>query len=165
MTCLCGHRGFAGPSACVLEKGHEGDHKYGDYQQALAIAAAKELQSLRDQLAEAQARIDELTTMCEDLVCEAKDFAYKLEQKTVQLVEAHAALTLKGEALYLYRNAGNPAYDEMVKQALAAKPDNSALREWGARLLEEYGCKVYDGQPSNFANRLRSGAWTPEIMK
>ena len=60
MTCLCGHRGFAGPSACVLEKGHEGDHKYGDYQQALAIAAAKELQSLRDQLAVAQAERDEL---------------------------------------------------------------------------------------------------------
>ena len=59
MTCLCGHRGFAGPSACVLEKGHEGDHEYGDYQQALAIAAAKELHSLRDQLAAAQAERDE----------------------------------------------------------------------------------------------------------
>ena len=59
MTCLCGHRGFAGPSACVLEKGHEGDHKYGDYQQALAIAAAKELKTLREQLAAITAERDE----------------------------------------------------------------------------------------------------------
>ena len=63
MTCLCGHRGFAGPSACVLEKGHEGDHEYGDYQQALAIAAAKELHSLREQLAVAQAERDELLAL------------------------------------------------------------------------------------------------------
>lgn len=67
MTCLCGHRGFVGPSACVLEKGHEGVHKYGDYQQALAIAAAKELKTLRDQLAAAQAREAELVAHVERL--------------------------------------------------------------------------------------------------
>jgi|694.fasta_scaffold03608_19 hypothetical protein len=27
---FCGSQGFAGPSACVLEKGHAGKHKYGD---------------------------------------------------------------------------------------------------------------------------------------
>ena len=66
MTGLCGHRGFAGRSASVLEKGHEGDHKYGDYQQALAIAAAKELQSLRDQLAAAQAERNELKALLKE---------------------------------------------------------------------------------------------------
>ena len=91
------------------------------------------------QLAEAQARIDELTTMCEDLVCEAKDFAYMLEQKTVQLVEAQAALALKDEAFQKIidiRIIPATTYG-IARTALAIKPDNQALREWGARLLEE----------------------------
>ena len=27
---FCRSQGFAGPSACVLERGHDGPHKYGD---------------------------------------------------------------------------------------------------------------------------------------
>ena len=90
MTCLCGHRGFAGPSACVLEKGHEGDHKYGDYQQALAIAAAKELQSLRDQLAAAQADRDKLlaalVSVNESAVCFTKN-EYAISADALNKVE------------------------------------------------------------------------------
>ena len=89
------------------------------------------------QLAEAQARINELTTMCEDLVCEAKDFAYKLEQKTVQLVEAQAReaelvahVERLREALYkcqLFKLNPNNV-QEVVNAALAATPEQSLAR-------------------------------------
>ena len=36
---FCRSQGFAGPSACVLEPGHEGEHKYGD----VATAEAERL--------------------------------------------------------------------------------------------------------------------------
>lgn len=32
---LCGSRGFAGPSGCVLLEGHDGPHSYGDFDSAL----------------------------------------------------------------------------------------------------------------------------------
>lgn len=32
---LCGHRGFAGATACVEEQGHEGPHVYGNFRQAI----------------------------------------------------------------------------------------------------------------------------------
>ena len=144
------------------------------------VGQIERLEAERDrQLAEAQARIYELTTMCEDLVCEAKDFAYKLEQKTVQLVEAHAALALKDEAIDKY---GHNRFCERgivlsmfkkteractcyMREAISIKPDNATLREWGARLLEESGKRMGSRVPSDYADELRSGEWTPEVLK
>ena len=31
---LCGDRGWAGPSACIRKRGHQGDHEYGEYDAA-----------------------------------------------------------------------------------------------------------------------------------
>ncbi len=44
---LCGSRGFAGPTACVLERGHSGSHEYGDFAQALADEQRKDAERYR----------------------------------------------------------------------------------------------------------------------
>lgn len=51
----------------------------------VVMRAANLIESLRQQLAECERERDELKTWLEDQVCEAKDFAYKLEGKTVEL--------------------------------------------------------------------------------
>lgn len=48
---LCLSQGFAGPSGCVLLKGHEGPHKYGNIENGLLEL---EIAELRAQLAECQ---------------------------------------------------------------------------------------------------------------
>lgn len=35
MAELCGSQGFAGSSACIAERGHDGEHRYGNFKQAL----------------------------------------------------------------------------------------------------------------------------------
>lgn len=47
MTELCGHRGFAGPSACILEVGHDGRHKYGDIAMAYEVEMRKDAERYR----------------------------------------------------------------------------------------------------------------------
>src|SRR5574343_1050771 len=114
MTCLCGHRGSAGPSACVLEKGHEGDHKYGDYQQALAIAAAKELHSLRDQLAAAQAREAEL-------MADNARLRKERDQLREQVKVLRDALLTCSVGDFSTGHVIHPSFDEkLVEEALAA---------------------------------------------
>lgn len=44
---LCGHRGFAGPSACILEAGHDGRHKYGDIATAYEVEMRKDAERYR----------------------------------------------------------------------------------------------------------------------
>ena len=44
---LCGHRGFAGPSACILEEGHDGKHKYGDIGLAYEVEVRKDAERYR----------------------------------------------------------------------------------------------------------------------
>ena len=60
--------------------------------------------------------------------------------------------------------------EEMLKlvKALTIQPDDSALREWGARLLEKVAkedfddCGEYSGEDIRLiANRLRNGEWKP----
>lgn len=53
----------------------------------------------------------------------------------------------------------------VADEALAIKPDNTALREWGAQLLEVYGVEINDDILKSHADMLRSGEWTPEILK
>ena len=57
MSNLCGHRGFAGPSACILKRGHGGAHSYGNWNDALIREEREELESLRQQLASCQAAL------------------------------------------------------------------------------------------------------------
>lgn len=58
-------------------------------------ASLDDVLRLRQQLAECERERDELKTWLEDQVCEAKDFAYKLEGKTVEL----AAVTKERDKL------------------------------------------------------------------
>ena len=44
---LCGNQGFAGPSACILEEGHEGAHKYGNIALAYEIELRKDAERYR----------------------------------------------------------------------------------------------------------------------
>ena len=44
---LCGHRGFAGPTCCVLVKDHAGEHKYGDPEQITIARVIRERDALR----------------------------------------------------------------------------------------------------------------------
>ena len=44
---LCGHRGFAGPSACILEAGHHGKHKYDDIAIAYEVELRKDAERYR----------------------------------------------------------------------------------------------------------------------
>ena len=44
---LCGHRGFAGPSACILADGHAGNHKYGDLATAYEVELRKDAERYR----------------------------------------------------------------------------------------------------------------------
>ena len=44
---LCRSQGFAGPSACVLDAGHSGPHKYGDIATALAERQRKDAERYR----------------------------------------------------------------------------------------------------------------------
>lgn len=60
MSNLCGCRGFTGSSACILERGHEGDHSYGNYLEAVVREDRTEKESLRQQLASREAEIAEL---------------------------------------------------------------------------------------------------------
>ena len=58
MSNLCGHRGFAGPSACILKRGHGGAHSYGNWNDALIREEREELAAaLRQQLASCQAAL------------------------------------------------------------------------------------------------------------
>jgi hypothetical protein len=47
MKPLCGSRGFAGPSACILRTGHEGPHQYGNFASAVLKDESEELERLR----------------------------------------------------------------------------------------------------------------------
>ena len=44
---LCGHRGFAGPNACIQERGHEGKHEYGDIGLAAEVEMRKDAERYR----------------------------------------------------------------------------------------------------------------------
>jgi hypothetical protein len=44
---LCGSRGFAGASACILRAGHEGPHEYGNFDSAVLKNKSEELERLR----------------------------------------------------------------------------------------------------------------------
>ena len=57
MSNLCGCRGFAGSSACILKRGHEGDHSYGNYLEAVVREDREEKELLRQQLADSQKQV------------------------------------------------------------------------------------------------------------
>ena len=59
----------------------------------------QEINKLRDQLYAVKQERDELKTWLEDQVCEAKDFAYKLENKTIQLTRYRAVMEQAVESL------------------------------------------------------------------
>jgi methanogenic corrinoid protein MtbC1 len=52
MSNLCGWRGFAGSSACILKRGHEGDHSYGNYLETVVREDMEEKETLRQQLSD-----------------------------------------------------------------------------------------------------------------
>ena len=86
-----------------------------------------------------------------------------------QLTECQAALALKDEAIAeCLEHWVPPSSEAQIKQALAIKPDNTALREWGARLLEAFDDEVHSGN-GKAVNRVirdfRSGKWPPEVLK
>ena len=126
MTCLCGHRGFVGPSACVLEKGHEGVHKYGDYQQALAIAAAKELKTLRDQLAAAQAREVELIAHVERL---REALQFYMDNGITESLYYKARDALAATPAQSLASLRNEALDNVLDLVDAYAKNNTDLRD------------------------------------
>ena len=90
-----------------------------------------------------------------------------------QLAAAHAEnLRLRG-ALQMIEHATAPTHDDdafhenaytLAKEALAAPPgDMAALREVCARVIVE--AKDNYVNVRNAADDLRSGEWTPEVMK
>lgn len=85
-----------------------------------------------------------------------------------QLTECQAALALKDEALEKIAliDLGRSELPNdfgfrvlQVRKAYAIKPDNSALREWGARLLEDLTERgfINDAAAKLFIPQLRSG--------
>lgn len=51
MNSLCGHCGFAGGTICILDPGHEGNHKYGDpptVQESMQKRITNQEQRIRD---------------------------------------------------------------------------------------------------------------------
>ena len=51
---LCGHRGFAGSSACIAEHGHTGAHRYGNFAAASFAEDVKDAERYRWLLARAK---------------------------------------------------------------------------------------------------------------
>jgi hypothetical protein len=50
MKPICGSRGFAGPSGCILDAGHEGVHQYGDTVTELARREKSYVKDLEKQV-------------------------------------------------------------------------------------------------------------------
>jgi hypothetical protein len=137
MSNLCGHRGFAGPSACILKRGHGGAHSYGNWNDALIREEREELESLRQQLASCQAALADT----EALEIGTGERLAKVEQ---QLAAAIAACKLKDESIEAAHNGlrwwmdAFPLHvteadnEEMLKlvKALTIHPDDSALKAW-----------------------------------
>ena len=64
MKTLCGSRGFAGPSACVLRAGHEGPHQYGNFDDAVLKYRNEELERLRAENAELRTDAERYRWIC-----------------------------------------------------------------------------------------------------
>ena len=121
--------------------------------------AAKEIKSLRKQLAERDAKLNE--------------YALELDTMEEQIAHCQTALALKDEALFYALQAWQ--YDGVTDEhgstfrkadeIAEIKPDNATLREWGARLLEESGKRMGSRVPSDYADELRSGEWTPAVLR
>ena len=113
------------------------------------------IESLRQQLAAALA------------VCKQKD-------EGLEKIRGHIGL------YNLFSCVGSDSYDpecadlnvgkciEIAIEALTIQPDDTALMEWGARLLEKVAkedfddCGEYSGEDIRLiANRLRNGEWKP----
>lgn len=112
---VCGARGFAGPSCCILKPGHEGEHEYGippqrtpleheaaaelsrlqselaDYQQGAAVEA-HEADSLRRELAEEKAARERLTRLYDQAINEAEWADERVASLRAQLEEREKAL-------------------------------------------------------------------------
>lgn len=55
MKPMCGSLGWAGPSGCILDSGHEGGHQYGDTEKEEERRKQLNIQELEQQLAASQA--------------------------------------------------------------------------------------------------------------
>jgi hypothetical protein len=83
---LCGSRGFAGEIACVLDAGHVGPHKYGDFATAMADCDRKDaascrmmraaLTELRDRLRDHPAYADLTEDEEEDIGVDTAELSY-----------------------------------------------------------------------------------------
>lgn len=91
-----------------------------------------------------------------------------------RLADCQAALALKNAALqHMLERPPLAKHHSILPEALAIKPDNAALRECGARLLETLangrdrigGVGMLPFELRQSANCLRSGEWTPEVLK
>lgn len=136
----------------VLHEWDAGSHQNIPYG-SLCHEAADEIESLRKQLAEAQA-------------------ALALKDEAIDKY-GHNTFCERGVAISMFKKTERTCTCYM-REALAIKPDNAALREWGARLLEELqrvqietygGTGLLPHELREVAQDLRSGEWTPEVMK
>lgn len=124
---------------------------------------------LEKQLAECQAAL-----ALKDEVLSAKPAAWLHDiRQDSDVITDRVKHVWGGVAIGKEANYGIPLIVKNEK-ALAIKPDNSALREWGARVLEEIvrvqvetygGTALLPHEISEAARDLRSGEWTPEILK
>ena len=93
-------------------------------------------ESMRQQLAESeQDRLQQIDAKAQ--------FMRELNVTEEKLAAALVACKMKDEALLLSKNGSNLAYQQMVQDALAIQPDDSALKVWlgdpVAYLDENYG--------------------------
>jgi len=80
----------------------------------------------------------------------------KLEK---QLAQALAACAAKDEALgFVDKRLISTDLSGVIRKALAIQPDDTALREWGAKLLEQEA-KLWDGHDDSYvARQIRANA-------
>ena len=122
MKTLCGSRGFAGPSACVLRAGHEGPHQYGNFDDAVRQDQSEELERLRAELL----RVTELETAIEvrDEDCDrlrAENAALRAENFALAAGQCNNVVGDEG---------GTPICQEVLKQ----RAENAALQAKIVRL-------------------------------
>ena len=81
MKPMCGSLGWAGPSGCILDSGHEGGHQYGDTEKEEERRKQLNIQELEQQLAAKDDEIRELVTSDNKVIVDLSKYVETLEQK------------------------------------------------------------------------------------
>jgi len=134
--------------------------------------AADAIVDLQKQLDEHDTEIESWKARCIRRVDDIKELVTRnqveVDAHKERLAQAIAACAAKDEALtramcVMDEDEVPATYAQLLK-ALAIQPDDTALREWGAKLLEAYERDAANEGTKcafEFAQDLRSGEWKP----